>query len=84
MMTPHGPDVSCFEQASNAQLGPMRVADGTQVSKQTSKQHCLILIAEHVFSFIITRDGQIMQINMRKYAQKNAEKMAKYATKYAI
>jgi hypothetical protein len=33
---------------------------------------------------LINRNGQNMQINMPKYAQKNAEKMAKYATKYAI
>jgi hypothetical protein len=32
----------------------------------------------------LARDGQIMQINMPKYAHKNAEKVAKYATKYAL
>eukprot|EP00050_Salpingoeca_kvevrii_P005869 m.286100 g.286100 ORF g.286100 m.286100 type:complete len:446 (+) comp11515_c0_seq1:35-1372(+) len=44
MMTPHGPDVGCFEQASNAELVPERVADGTQafmfescLSMQTTK-----------------------------------------------
>lgn len=31
MMTPHGPDVKCFEGASNAKLVPERVAEGTQV-----------------------------------------------------
>ncbi|XP_071438914.1 homogentisate 1,2-dioxygenase [Hetaerina americana] len=30
MMTPHGPDAKCFEDASNAKLVPTRVADGTQ------------------------------------------------------
>lgn len=30
MMTPHGPDHACFEGASNAELRPQRVADGTQ------------------------------------------------------
>ncbi|XP_018335123.1 homogentisate 1,2-dioxygenase [Agrilus planipennis] len=30
IMTPHGPDVKCFEQASNEELVPFRVADGTQ------------------------------------------------------
>ncbi|XP_055386481.1 homogentisate 1,2-dioxygenase [Condylostylus longicornis] len=30
IMTPHGPDVNCFEGASNAILKPERVADGTQ------------------------------------------------------
>lgn len=29
MMTPHGPDYACFEKASNDQLKPMRVAEGT-------------------------------------------------------
>ena len=32
MMTPHGPDAKCFEKASNVELKPERVADGTQVS----------------------------------------------------
>ncbi|XP_053958584.1 homogentisate 1,2-dioxygenase isoform X1 [Anastrepha ludens] len=30
MMTPHGPDYNCFENASNAKLVPERVADNTQ------------------------------------------------------
>jgi homogentisate 1,2-dioxygenase len=30
VMTPHGPDAAVFEKASNAELGPVRVADGTQ------------------------------------------------------
>lgn len=30
IMTPHGPDASCFETASNCQLRPERIADGTQ------------------------------------------------------
>nr|AAD00776.1 2,5 dihydroxyphenylacetate oxidase [Caenorhabditis elegans] len=29
MMTPHGPDFNCFEMASNADLKPQRVAEGT-------------------------------------------------------
>jgi len=33
MMTPHGPDAQCFDTASNAQLKPVRVADGTQVNR---------------------------------------------------
>lgn len=32
MMTPHGPDADCFEKASNGELKPQRVADGTMVS----------------------------------------------------
>ncbi|CAL7948034.1 unnamed protein product [Xylocopa violacea] len=30
IMTPHGPDARCFETASNSELKPERVADGTQ------------------------------------------------------
>lgn len=30
MMTSHGPDKDCFDQASNAELVPQRVAEGTQ------------------------------------------------------
>jgi hypothetical protein len=30
MMTAHGPDTKCFEQASTEKLVPVRVADGTQ------------------------------------------------------
>ncbi|CAB3379031.1 Hypothetical predicted protein [Cloeon dipterum] len=30
IMTPHGPDYKCFEGASNGELKPVRVADGTQ------------------------------------------------------
>jgi homogentisate 1,2-dioxygenase len=29
-MTPHGPDANCFDDWTNKELGPMRVADGTQ------------------------------------------------------
>lgn len=32
MMTPHGPDEDCFEKASQVELRPQRVADGTMVS----------------------------------------------------
>lgn len=31
MMTPHGPDAKCFDGASNAELKPERIAEGTQV-----------------------------------------------------
>ena len=30
IMTPHGPDVKCFSSASNAELKPERIAEGTQ------------------------------------------------------
>lgn len=29
MMTPHGPDLGCFNSASNEELKPVRVASGT-------------------------------------------------------
>ena len=29
MMTPHGPDAQCFENASTDELKPIRVAEGT-------------------------------------------------------
>lgn len=31
MMTPHGPDEDCFQKASQVDLKPQRVADGTMV-----------------------------------------------------
>lgn len=31
IMTPHGPDVDCFEKNSRAELKPERVAEGTMV-----------------------------------------------------
>ena len=30
MMTPHGPDAQCFEDWSARELGPVKVAEGTQ------------------------------------------------------
>jgi len=32
IMTPHGPDSKCFENASNDKLGPLKIAEGTMVS----------------------------------------------------
>ena len=40
MMTPHGPDKDCFEKASEAELKPQRVADGTMVCR-IKQRHCL-------------------------------------------
>lgn len=37
MMTPHGPDADCFEKASNCDLKPQRVAEGTMVNILVSK-----------------------------------------------
>lgn len=34
IMTPHGPDMDCFEKNSSAELKPERVAEGTMVKKQ--------------------------------------------------
>ena len=38
-MTPHGPDKDCFEKASEAELKPQRVADGTMVCR-IKQRHC--------------------------------------------
>ncbi|XP_033635425.1 homogentisate 1,2-dioxygenase-like [Asterias rubens] len=46
MMTPHGPDAACFEGASNAELKPQRVADGT-----------MAFMFESSFSMAITKWG---------------------------
>lgn len=32
MMTPHGPDVECFNGASNCELKPVKIAGGTMVT----------------------------------------------------
>lgn len=34
IMTPHGPDVECFEKNSTAELKPERIAEGTMVKKK--------------------------------------------------
>ena len=55
MMTPHGPDEYCFEKASQVDLKPQRVADGTMVRlvtlmhskfspKQTTLRHLVFLV----------------------------------------
>lgn len=36
IMTPHGPDVECFEKNSTAELKPERIAEGTMVKKKKS------------------------------------------------
>ena len=41
MMTPHGPDAQAFEKASNDDLKPVRVADGTQVDNDKSNQQSI-------------------------------------------
>ncbi len=50
MMTPHGPDASCFESASTAELKPVRVADGTQSfmfeSEDDATRYALLLEAQ--------------------------------------
>ena len=55
MMTPHGPDATCFEDWTNKELGAMRVADGTQVGFVVYKSsftclcdHSMVYI--HLFS----------------------------------
>ena len=36
MMTPHGPDMGCFEKASCAKLEPQKIAVGTMVRDQAA------------------------------------------------
>jgi homogentisate 1,2-dioxygenase len=40
MMTPHGPDASCFEEWTGKDLEPTRVADGTQARLATPLVLC--------------------------------------------
>lgn len=47
IMTPHGPDVDCFEKNSTAVLKPERVAEGTMVIFK-----CFIIIIHCVKSQI--------------------------------
>lgn len=47
MMTPHGPDASCFEAASKEPLKPTRVAEGT-----------MAFMFETSLSLAVTRWGQ--------------------------
>ncbi|XP_049318616.1 homogentisate 1,2-dioxygenase isoform X5 [Bactrocera dorsalis] len=41
IMTPHGPDYQCFENASRAELIPERVADNTQMSLELCHLLCV-------------------------------------------
>lgn len=43
MMIPHGPDSKCYELASNCDLKPVRIADGTMVNTA-----CIMLIVLNV------------------------------------
>lgn len=56
IMTPHGPDVDCFEKNSTAELKPERVAEGTMVNKQNIwLTHDQVGIVYHSVLFPITR-----------------------------
>lgn len=48
MMTPHGPDMQCFEGASTAVLKPTRVADGTMVCLTTLHRLHYLLSCEPI------------------------------------
>lgn len=39
IMTPHGPDMDCFEKNSAADLKPERVAEGTMVTQTRGVQN---------------------------------------------
>ena len=47
IMTPHGPDVKCFNTASTEPLKPARVADNTQVSLTTANYYCYTDVSPH-------------------------------------
>lgn len=43
IMTPHGPDVNCFQKASKEELKPTRVAEGSQVRTQKKNNSPLLI-----------------------------------------
>ena len=51
MMTPHGPDATCFEKASNAALKAERIADGTQVRPKNWKNPTPCFALKHKAKF---------------------------------
>uniref|UniRef100_A0A158PND1 Homogentisate 1,2-dioxygenase n=1 Tax=Anisakis simplex TaxID=6269 RepID=A0A158PND1_ANISI len=51
MMTPHGPDATCFESASASKLQPQRVADDTMVK---SDDLCHSFMFESSFNMVVT------------------------------
>ena len=50
MMTPHGPDTNCFEDWSNKELGPMKVAEGTQV--RIYLRHCVYFSCNNGIKYV--------------------------------
>lgn len=52
MMTPHGPDMQCFEGASTAALKPTRVADGTMVCSQLHISFIIYCLVNQFFTLI--------------------------------
>ncbi|KAL3882991.1 hypothetical protein ACJMK2_029292 [Sinanodonta woodiana] len=56
IMTPHGPDADCFEKASNADLKPGRVADGT-----------MAFMFESSFSMTVTKWGNETKVDDQYY-----------------
>lgn len=60
MMTPHGPDYKCFQGASNCQLNPVRVADGTQV--------CLLKRARFWFYLYILENFNLLIFGLSTFS----------------
>lgn len=56
MMTPHGPDAACFEKASEEDLKPVRVAEGTQA-----------FMFESSLSMAITKWGNKTKVDDKYY-----------------
>ena len=52
MMTPHGPDSNCFEDWSNKDLTPMKVAEGTQVYIKLRIINQLSVISTCCFNYL--------------------------------
>lgn len=51
IMTPHGPDMKCFEDGSSEELKPCRVAEGTQVRFDSFFPHFSWCLSCYFLSF---------------------------------
>jgi len=62
MMTPHGPDATCFEDWTNKELGATRVADGTQVGFIVSLKNIWNWYHQKIKTFYI-KGNQVLSTN---------------------
>uniref|UniRef100_A0A158PID3 Homogentisate 1,2-dioxygenase n=1 Tax=Angiostrongylus costaricensis TaxID=334426 RepID=A0A158PID3_ANGCS len=70
MMTPHGPDFFCFEKASNEELKPQRVAEGT-----------MSFMFESSFNMVITEKAKRENVDYEYY--KDWQKLEKHFKRFA-